>query len=159
MPQAESRPRPLPELQATVLELRASPDLQRPPGTQLHTFWKQLETTQNHKKRADLTGKCLKQKVVPGLFQSSQATVLELWASLDLERPPWTELDTFWNQLETTQNHKKRTDLTGKCLKQKVVPGLLVRSSKNLILELFASSDPAGTPLDPARPFLELLEA
>ena len=64
--------------QATVLELWASPDLQGPPGTQLHTFWNQLETTQNHKKRADLTGKCLKQKVVPGLFQSCQATVLEM---------------------------------------------------------------------------------
>ena len=65
-----------------------------PPGTQLHTFWNQLETTQKHRKRSNLTGKCLKQKVVPGLFQSSQATVLELWASLDLLRPPWTQLDT-----------------------------------------------------------------
>jgi hypothetical protein len=54
-----------------------------------------------------LTGKCLKQEVVPGLFQSSQATVLELWASPDLKRPPEMQLNTFWNQLETTQNHKK----------------------------------------------------
>ena len=90
MPQAGSRPRPLPELSTTVVELWASPDLQEPPGTQLHTFWNQLETTQNHRKRANLTGTDLKQKVVPGLFQSSQATVLELWASLDLTRRAFT---------------------------------------------------------------------
>ena len=63
-------------------------------------------------------------KVVPGFFQSSQATVLDLWPSPDLQGSPGTQLHTFWNQLETTQKHRKRTDLTGKCLKQKVVPGL-----------------------------------
>ena len=36
-----------------------------------------------------------------GLFQSSQATVLELWASPELLRPPWTQLDTSWSHLET----------------------------------------------------------
>ena len=92
--------------QATVLELWASPDLQGPPGTQLHTFWNHLETTQKHRKRADLTDKCLKQKVIPELFQSSQATVLDLWPSLDLQGPPGTQLHTFWNQLETTQPQK-----------------------------------------------------
>ena len=30
----------------------------------------------------------------PRLFRSSQATVLELWASPDLLRPPWTQPDT-----------------------------------------------------------------
>jgi len=40
-----------------------------------------LDTPQKHRKRPDLTGKCLKQEVVPGLFQSSQATVLELWGT------------------------------------------------------------------------------
>ena len=93
--------------QATVLELWASPDLQGPPGTQLDTFWSHLDTPPKHRKRADLTGKCLKQKVVPGLFQRSQATVLELWASPDLQGPPGTQLHTFWNQLETTQNHRE----------------------------------------------------
>ena len=33
----------------------------------------------------------------PGLFQSSQATVLERWASPDLLRPPWMQLDTSWS--------------------------------------------------------------
>ena len=88
---------------------------------QLNTFWNQLETAQKHRKRADLTGKCLKQKVAPGLFQSSQATVLELWAPPELQRPPGTQLDTSWNHLDTPQKHRKRPDLTGKCLKQKVV--------------------------------------
>ena len=86
-----------------------------PPGTQLHTFWNQLETTQKHRKRANLIGKCLKQKVVPGLFQNSQATVLELWASPDLQGPPGTQL-VIWGRLDTPQKHRKRPDLTGKCL-------------------------------------------
>ena len=30
----------------------------------------------------------------PGLFQSSQATILELWAPPNLLRSPWTQLDT-----------------------------------------------------------------
>jgi hypothetical protein len=54
-----------------------------------------------------LTGKCLKQEVVQGLFQSSQATVLELWASPDLQGPPGTQLDTSWNHLDTPQKHTK----------------------------------------------------
>jgi hypothetical protein len=57
----------------------------------------------------------------PGLFQSSQATVLELWASPDFLGPPWTQLDTSWSHLETPQKHRKRPDLTGKCLNQEVV--------------------------------------
>jgi len=44
----------------------------------------------------------------PGLFQSSQATVLELWASPDLLRPPWTQLDTSWSHLDTKRpDHQK----------------------------------------------------
>ena len=80
-----------------------------------------LETPQKHRTRPDLTGNCLKQKVVPGLFQSSQATVLELWASPDLLGPPGTQLDTSWSHLEMPQKHRKRPRLTGKCLKQEVV--------------------------------------
>ena len=36
---------------------------------------------------------------MPGLFQGSQATVLETQASSNLLRPPWTQLDTFWSHL------------------------------------------------------------
>ena len=44
----------------------------------------------------------------PGLFQSSQATVLELWASPDLLRLPWTQLDSSWSHLETKRpDHQK----------------------------------------------------
>ena len=59
---------------------------------------------QEHRKRLNLTEKCLKQEVVPGLFQSSQATVLELWASLELQGPPGTQLNTSWSHLKTPQN-------------------------------------------------------
>ena len=70
----------------------------------------QVGTTQKHRLRADLTGKCLKQKVVPGVFQSSQATVLKLWAFPDFQGPPETQLDTSWSHLETPQ--KQRNDQT-----------------------------------------------
>ena len=80
-----------------------------------------LDTPQKHRKRPDLTGKCLSQEVVPGFFQSSQATVQELWASPELLGPPGTQLDTSWSHLETPQKHRKRPDLTGKCLNQEVV--------------------------------------
>ena len=47
-------------------------------------------------------------KVVPGLFQSSQATVLELWASPELLGPPWTQLDTSWGHMVTKRpDHQK----------------------------------------------------
>ena len=40
----------------------------------------------------------------PGLYQSSRATPLELWASPDLLRPPQTQLDSSWShgKLEIT---------------------------------------------------------
>jgi hypothetical protein len=98
--------------QATVLELWASPHLLGPQGTQLDASWNHPETPQEYRKRPNLTEKCLKQKVVPGLFQSSQATVLELWASLHLLGPPGTQLDTSWSHLETLQKHRKRPNLT-----------------------------------------------
>ena len=47
-----------------------------------------------NRKQLNLTEKCLKQEVVPGLSQSSQATILELWAALALLGPPWTQPDT-----------------------------------------------------------------
>ena len=50
-------------------------------------------------------------QVVIQAFQSSQPTVLELWASPDLLRPPQTQLDISWSLLETKppdhQNYKK----------------------------------------------------
>ena len=87
-------PRHFQSSQAIVLELWASPDLLRTPWSQLDISLTNLETPQTHTRRPNLTEKCLKQKVAPGLFQSSQATVLELWASLDLLGPPGTQLDT-----------------------------------------------------------------
>ena len=36
----------------------------------------------------------------PGIFQSSQATVLELWASPELLGPPGTQLDTSWGHFD-----------------------------------------------------------
>ena len=49
-----------------------------PPGTQLDTSWSHPETPQEHRKQTNLTEKDLKQKVIESLFESSQATVLEL---------------------------------------------------------------------------------
>jgi hypothetical protein len=96
--------------QATVLKLWAFPDLQGPPETQLDTSRSHLETPQKHRKQPSLTGKCLKQEVVPGLFQSSQGTVLELWPSPELQGPPGTQLNTSWSHLKTPQN--KENDQT-----------------------------------------------
>jgi hypothetical protein len=53
-----------------------------------------------------LTEKCLKQKVVPGLFQSFQATILELWASLHLLGVPGTQIDTSRSHPETQKTTK-----------------------------------------------------
>ena len=94
-------------------------------------------TRPSHRKQANLTRKCLKQKVVPGLFQSSQATVLELWASPDLLRLLWTQFDEYWSHLETPQKHRKRPDLTGKCLNQEVV----IQASSRALRPLFWSSE------------------
>ena len=57
----------------------------------------------------------------PRHFQSSQATVLELWASPDLLRTPWSQLDISLSNLETPQTHTRRPNLTGKCLSKVVI--------------------------------------
>jgi hypothetical protein len=54
-----------------------------------------LETPQKHRKQPDLTGNRLKQEVVPGFFQSSQATVLVVWASADLQGLPGTPVKVY----------------------------------------------------------------
>jgi hypothetical protein len=113
---------------------QASSRALRPP------FWSHLETPQKHRKQPDLTLKCLNQEVVPGLFQSSQATILELWASPELLGPPGTQLDTSWSHLETPPKHRKRLDLTGKCLNQEVV----IQASSTALRPPFWSS---GLPL------------
>ena len=121
-----------------------------PPGTSWDAAWSHLETPQKHRKRQHLTGKCLKQKVVPSIFQSSQATVLELWASPEVLGLPGTLLDVSCSHEDTPQTHRQRSHLTGKCLKQKVVPGLF-QSSQDTILELWTSPEllaPPGTLLD-----------
>ena len=43
---------------------------------------------------------------LPGLFQSSQATILELWASLHLLDVPGTQIDTSRNHPETQKTTK-----------------------------------------------------
>ena len=90
----EIRPGLIQSSQSTILELWASSDLPGPPRTQLDTSWTYLETPKKHRKQPDVTGKYHNQEVVPGLFQSSQATILELWASPELRGPPGTQLDT-----------------------------------------------------------------
>ena len=122
MPQPGSRyPGLFQSSQATVLELWASPELQtsldaarhllEPPGDAPEA----QKTTRLDRKMPQSRSRH------PGFFQSSQATVLELWASPDLLRPPWTQLDTSWTHLETPKKHRKRPNLTGKCLNQEVV--------------------------------------
>ena len=49
----------------------------------------------------------------PGFFQSSQATVLELWVSLDLLRPPWTQLDTSWSHLDAKRPDHEQVGYQG----------------------------------------------
>ena len=74
---------------------------------QLDTSWSHLGTPQEQRKQPDLTEKCLKQKVVPGLFQSSQATVLELLASADLLGALGRSLtppEATWTRPRSTEN-------------------------------------------------------
>ena len=77
----------------------------------------------------------LQEKVAPGLFQSFQATVLELVASPDLLGPPGTPIDISWSHPETPQKNRKPPNLTEKCVKQKVVSGLF-QSSQATVPEL-----------------------
>jgi hypothetical protein len=75
---------------ATVLELWASPDLLRPPGTQLDSSWTHSSTIMS---LGAFLGLLLREEPVsrqPSLVQRSQATVLELWASPDLPSSPLT---------------------------------------------------------------------
>ena len=44
----------------------------------------------------------------PGLFRSSQATVLELWTSPDLLGPPGTQLGTSWTKKTIPANPVRR---------------------------------------------------
>ncbi len=44
------------------------------------------------------------QEVIQSRSQSSQATVLELWAFPDLQGPPGTQLNTSWSHLKTPQD-------------------------------------------------------
>ena len=118
MPQSGSRhPGLFQSSQATVLELWASPDVLGPPGTQLFTSWNHLDWTRPRNTEAQKTtthDRKMPQSESrhPGLFQSSQATVLELWASPDLLRPPWTQLDTSWNHLDRKRPKQKKAKIT-----------------------------------------------
>ena len=75
----------------------------------------------------------------PGLFQSSQATVLELWVVGALEGPPWTQLDSVWSHPQTPQKHRKQPDLTAKCFNPEVV---IQASSRALRPPFWSSSLP-----------------
>ena len=147
--------------EATCLELLASPDLLGPPETQIDTSWSHPETPHEHRKRPNLTEKCFKQKVVPGLFQSSQATVLELWASPELLGPPGTQLDTSLGDLDapeaqtTTRPHRKMPESESRH------PGIF-QSSQATVLELWASPEllgPPGTQIDTSLGHLDAPEA
>jgi hypothetical protein len=88
-------------------ELCSSFELRRSPWAQPDTSWSHLETPQKHSKRPDLTEKLAQSESRhPGLSQSSQATLLELWASPDLLGPPGTQLDSSWSHLETPRSRE-----------------------------------------------------
>ena len=146
MPQAGSRPRPLPQLSGhrsgamgspSPLEtsLNAARHLLEPPGDAPEA----RKTTRLDRKMPQPESRH------PGLFQSSQATVLELWASPDLLGPPGTQLDTSWSHLETPQKHRKQPDLTRKCLNQEVV----IQASSGALRPPFWSSGPSPDLLRP----------
>ena len=63
-------------------------------------------------KTTRLDRKCFKQEVVPGFFQSSQATVLELWASPEVLEPPGTLLDTSCSHTRNAQGTQKQKTTT-----------------------------------------------
>ena len=95
MPQSRNRhPGIFQSSQATVLKLWASPEILGPPWTQLATSLSHLDAPEAQKTTR------LDEKIPQSgnrhmrIFQSSQATVLELWASPELLGPPWTQLDT-----------------------------------------------------------------
>jgi hypothetical protein len=72
----------------------------------------------------------------PGLFNSLQAILLELWDSFELLRPPGTQLDTFLDHFDTSK-HRKRPDFTGKCLKKSDSPDYLLKTSRqDYLMEL-----------------------
>jgi hypothetical protein len=72
--------------QATV------PELLGPPGTQLDLSLGDLDTPEAQETTRLDRKMPQSRNRHPGIFQSSQATVLELWASPELLGPPWTEL-------------------------------------------------------------------
>ena len=79
--------------------------------------WKRLgaapsKTRKTLSSKARWPGKCFKQEVVPGLFQSSQATVLELWASPEVLGPPGTLLDTSCSHTRNAQGTQKQKTTT-----------------------------------------------
>ena len=96
--------------QATVLERWPSRFTRQLPGRG-ETPLDYLHTPTNPNKSA--TGR-------PGLFQSFQVSVLELWVSLHLSMvhlPPASSL----RHLEITRGHRKRRDLARTCLNLELV--------------------------------------
>ena len=61
------------------------------------------------------------------LSQSSPATILELWASPDMEGPPWTPLDTSSSHLDSTREHRKQPDSTK--IAKRGIPGKQLRTT------------------------------
>ena len=121
-------------LQPSASSLSLQPAALSPQPPALHAPPRSQKTTKLDRKMPQFASR------YPGLFQSSQATVLELWPSPALLKPPLTQLDTSWSNQETPQTHRKRPHLTGKCLKQKVV----IQASSRALRPPFWSS---GLPL------------
>ena len=65
------------------------------------TFWFPSQKQAQRDPQAIDDWACQAQPPLHALPRSSQATVLELQASPDLLRPPWTQLDTSWGHLDT----------------------------------------------------------
>jgi hypothetical protein len=123
----------------------------QPPPLSLQPLTLSLQHLQKHTKQPNLTEKCLNLDVI--VQASSRALRPPFWSSrLSLSSRDLTgRSSTSWSHLETPQKHRKRPDLIGKCLNQKVV----IRASPRVLRPPFWSS---GLPLT-SRDFLgHLLE-
>ena len=98
-----------------------------------------------------LTLALVKRTASPGLPRSSQATVLELWASLQLLRAPSASPDSP----RPSQRHEPRrfneTRVLHRCLAGLGLPGL-VWDSQATVLELWAPPELPGSPWTYLRP-------
>ena len=125
--------------QATPLGSR---DLLGPGSTNPWATW----TPPKHRNRPDLTEKMPQSgNRHPGIFRSSQAAVLELWASLELLTPPGTQLDTSSGHLDAPEAQKRNRLDKKMPLSGNRHLGIL-QSFEATFLELWASPELLGPP-------------